>query len=719
MSLSTDELMLLNNLIYLQEKSIYNPWGRELQVIDDCFEGKTVGEFLNSIVVDTARSNDNRAFISGQEWSETVRAIQSNPELMNMVIKEGQKDTASGGGEGESVLLVNPSSNEAVMVFRGTADREWYDDFYGGGPTTTFDRVSTPQQINARDWFNKMYNKYDLEQYDVIVTGHSKGGNKAKYITLLEGSAKVDKCVSFDGQGFSEEFIQRYGNAISQYEGLIENHNVDYDFVNLLLHDVGDRYFYKSQNITGFAEYHSPNSFFEVEPNGDLYYKCIGNTAPQPMPIVGDFFNRILDNLPVGMKSEGLAFLGKIFEAGWNIKWNGLDMTPLYEAISDVANRNILNEILKTVEMEEIISVLEDFLSGFGIDLPDNIMDALYGMCDIIDRSIPMSGDYDIQEKNNFDSNREIFKNLAEGLALGGAAGVAGVATAAAINAKNSEEEHIVHDHLYYGPLVEEPDNSEQFVAGMNDLAEAGTPEEEYEEKNDFVYIHNGLGAFDDSEITIEENETNIHTGGVYYINGDSDVINLEPSDYEGEDMIAGAALQGITPIIQDQTEAAFHDNSDGFDGIGFGGADNFDGLDFSTYMQTSALVSGFSTLGAIGGSVVGKNKKEFLILPKNVKLASDKIYSAKDNLNNAKAKLEKISMNGSINQHIQKALDPIRSKVHQESTECNNLGKCLYDIQELYLKNERELLGGKPSLSEHAKEGAKPLPHNITKAIT
>ena len=45
--------------------------------------------------------------------------------------------------------------------------------------------------------------------YDSItVAGHSKGGNKAQYVTVL--SDKVDRCISMDGQGFSQEFIDKY-----------------------------------------------------------------------------------------------------------------------------------------------------------------------------------------------------------------------------------------------------------------------------------------------------------------------------------------------------------------------------------------------------------------------------------------------------------------------------------------------------------------------------
>lgn len=89
---------------------------------------------------------------------------------------------------------------------------------------------------------NKLYEELGLEDSYVTVTGHSKGGNKAKYITVLDSS--VDRCVSFDGQGFSDEFMTEYQEQISQNQNKIENHNVDYDYVNLLLNDVGNKTYY-------------------------------------------------------------------------------------------------------------------------------------------------------------------------------------------------------------------------------------------------------------------------------------------------------------------------------------------------------------------------------------------------------------------------------------------------------------------------------------------
>ena len=40
---------------------------------------------------------------------------------------------------------------------------------------------------------------------ELTVTGHSKGANKAMYTTIMCNN--VTRCVSFDGQGFSKEFL--------------------------------------------------------------------------------------------------------------------------------------------------------------------------------------------------------------------------------------------------------------------------------------------------------------------------------------------------------------------------------------------------------------------------------------------------------------------------------------------------------------------------------
>ena len=80
------------------------------------------------------------------------------------------------------------------------------------------------------------------------------------------------KCVSFDGQGFSDEFVQQYGDEIAMRQHKIHNHNVDYDYVNLLLNEVGEITYYHGQDIGegGFLENHCPNTLMKFQDSGSF-----------------------------------------------------------------------------------------------------------------------------------------------------------------------------------------------------------------------------------------------------------------------------------------------------------------------------------------------------------------------------------------------------------------------------------------------------------------
>lgn len=196
-------------------------------------------------------------------------------------------------------------------MFQGTAAAEWKDNFIGGGPTDTADGVSTPYQESALAWYECL----DLSGYDTItVSGHSKGGNKAKYITLMDDS--VDRCLSFDGQGFSDEFMAKYAGAITMRQHKIENHNVDNDYVNLLLNDIGETYFYEGQDVGNFLENHCPNTFFKFDKNGGC--SLVPGERSEDMAALDDFLNGCLRSLPPSEKKEMLALVGELADVAFN-----------------------------------------------------------------------------------------------------------------------------------------------------------------------------------------------------------------------------------------------------------------------------------------------------------------------------------------------------------------------------------------------------------------
>ena len=195
---------------------------------------------------------------------------------------------------------------ELLVVFRGTSKGEWLDNFLGGAATDAEDGVSTKQQVRALKWYQSL----SKAGCYVTVTGHSKGGNKAKYITVLDDS--VDRCVSFNGQGFSEEFIDWYYARIGIRKVIIENHNTEYDYVNWLLHDFGKNFYYKNQMPEkGFLAGHCANAFLKWGKHEAFEMEKAGNEPPGIIKELDKTLNQILHRIPKKQKIELVTWIGE------------------------------------------------------------------------------------------------------------------------------------------------------------------------------------------------------------------------------------------------------------------------------------------------------------------------------------------------------------------------------------------------------------------------
>lgn len=355
--LTTQELLLLNNLMYMNRVD-------PMCEIVDYGPGTTVGEIVNRMrSMDLDPTKDYGSYITGEDWNHMLNAIANDPQLMSVQIVAHHTDYAAGGGGGVSTVFADPSTGEAVVVFRGTAAQEWKDDFLGGTATGTADGVSTVQQQNALDWYQSL----DLDAYSsVTVTGHSKGGNKAKYITVRDDS--VTRCVSFDGQGFSDEFIQTYSAEIAQNQGKISNHNVDYDYVNLVLNDIGSETFYKGYDLGegGFLENHCPNTFFSFDESGNII--MTETERPAEMAALDQYLNSMIRSMPESQQQDVLELIGDIAQ---NQLGNGTDGESVMEQLLSVRNADeLITVIAFTVVYEythpEFSGQIASLLNQFG-----------------------------------------------------------------------------------------------------------------------------------------------------------------------------------------------------------------------------------------------------------------------------------------------------------------------------------------------------------------
>ena len=302
-----DEILLIEHLTYLPDVPPFS----SIVNFSDC----TVADYLDSI--DTSKIEDEavyNSFMVGIDWKNILMALKRKPNILNARIVQSHLDETYGGGGGISAVIINDSEKEAVVAFRGTASNEWIDDFLGAN------QIDTLQQINALEWYKNVYEKCSLEDYYVTVTGHSKGGNKAKYITILNDTP--DRCISFDGQGFSDEFIEHYKDRILARMDIIENHNVDFDYVNILMNDIGKKTYYIGYDYGrfGFAESHCPNTFFDFGENGE-YSMCVNPNGQRPeMQILDQFINSMIrSGVSAKEKEETNHLLGILVEKAFTI----------------------------------------------------------------------------------------------------------------------------------------------------------------------------------------------------------------------------------------------------------------------------------------------------------------------------------------------------------------------------------------------------------------
>lgn len=172
-------------------------------------EGLTINEILKEL---KEHPDYGGGGIHHGEYTVLEQAAE-NPEIGEMVMccQSGNMGYDSGTA---ACTFKSPGENSYYMVYRGTGDGEWPDN--GIGMTSS----ATMQQERALSWFEEVVETLELgEQDHLVVTGHSKGGNKAQFVTMeTRYDSLVDVCYSVDGQGFSESAISRWQERYGEEE---------------------------------------------------------------------------------------------------------------------------------------------------------------------------------------------------------------------------------------------------------------------------------------------------------------------------------------------------------------------------------------------------------------------------------------------------------------------------------------------------------------------
>lgn len=220
-----------------------------------------------SIQEDTRKEIDTAAYLSNEIYDTAY--FGTGKEVKNEIAVPGSNSNYTiieksniGAGKFDTRELVayavqNNDTKEIYIVYRGTGNGKWIDNAIG------LFAEKTPIQENAKKFYDRVIEKHVIGSPNpkrVIVTGHSKGGNLAQYVTMASKYGDlVDNCYSIDGQGFSKKAIENFKNIWGEnYNSQIEKMysiNGQNDYVDPLGYVIipEDRTFFvrSNENVTG------------------------------------------------------------------------------------------------------------------------------------------------------------------------------------------------------------------------------------------------------------------------------------------------------------------------------------------------------------------------------------------------------------------------------------------------------------------------------------
>ncbi len=286
--LNERELLLLSNYLYM----------------DKCTQYRTIGEML-----DDCRGEDgtiSAAKVSGlgiggcmsvEEGCDLIRQMDAQSEDFKNLNIARYVDA----GELRGICFDDDSDSESAMVvFRGTGGsyEAWADNVKGEYLEDT--RI----QKLADDFI-----RYDCGVYEnITVSGHSKGGNLAQYVTVLNAD-RVGRCVSFDGQGFSDGFREKYASLIAKASPRIKSISAHNDYVNILLGSIALTQVFVKNRADNLADCHSSYALLKscmFDDKGNIKNTTLQSPLAAGAGILANNITDFIDRLPgEGQKAAG------------------------------------------------------------------------------------------------------------------------------------------------------------------------------------------------------------------------------------------------------------------------------------------------------------------------------------------------------------------------------------------------------------------------------
>lgn len=392
MELTDEELMMLEQLTYCSKF--------------DGDKGETIGEILRYYDEDRLKKlemdkDTSGKSASGSEWASIIRYLKTS-KMKDLILDSEMKDNS---GNKLAYCFKDPNDrNKAIVTFKGTSGgAEWKDNVEG------LNQSDTECQTKALEYIE------DLKYGDITVVGHSKGGNKAMYVTIT--SDKVSRCISMDGQGFSQEFLNKYWAEVDQKGEKIKNYSVSTDYVHALLFQIpnSNQVFCKGYQMGGDirtpARHHVPSSYFQTDNNGKLIIDSkglpqitTGLIEDKSVGMLHDFTTFILNNAPEDDKSKIIDYIGDLLPILFKNPSPTEDEIKQYVLGDTDSLALVVAYLIKYMDEYDLDSKdIDKLLSMLKIEGKDN----LNSLVTINGKKIPLAQIFDFLKKQLLDGNND------------------------------------------------------------------------------------------------------------------------------------------------------------------------------------------------------------------------------------------------------------------------------------------------------------------------
>ena len=316
----------------------------------------TVREVLESI--------DSNGICSTEAHNDPDMQILKNSDILDYKILDFEYSE----GAGSKAFIASEDNSKVYCAFAGTGKNEGVDN------GELMFKESTTQQADAANYFDRMMDEHSdfiVEgKTEVNVTGHSKGGNKAMYVTMQSKYADyITHCVALDGPGFSPAANERWSQDEYTFgprrEKIISVNGSD-DFVHctgVQIRLPENTYYIDTNSLSeGFVGKHLHEGLFKLDKDQNYTAELGKEWYTGPLPtFISSFMEQYL-NLPpevVEQTAPGLmSFIwsGQSFDGMSYGKFSTICLTAL--TLYVLANPDISGR------MQIVHSIMEHFAGG-------------------------------------------------------------------------------------------------------------------------------------------------------------------------------------------------------------------------------------------------------------------------------------------------------------------------------------------------------------------